>query len=205
MHLSQYHSGWSKEGDASASAFQAEGTEETGDLHQYEPNIEDMDCDDFSPAEPESCPTALYEDDDTVVKYFARFYLMLQADKNVPASTVQNIANYLTTISDIIQARMKTKIMSFLQKLNISEEEVKVFMFQLQSSDPLFTTHHTFMPGPNLTSEHFRKEFYRKYFGYIDPLEIGLSVDRKSEKKFNMCRLRNQCVECLKTCQFRSK
>lgn len=199
-HLSQYHSSCK-----TTIQDKTQPGEEAQSSNSNRQDTSDFSNDVFFPFDdqetchnhPDQSPSFFVMDDDIVVKAIAKFYLMLEADKLVPTSTVQNILESMVFISELTQARLKIKLTEKLKELNIETSIINSIVYDLQITDPLYATHHVNCPGPSLTSDYFRSKFYTKYFGYKDPVQINLSLDPSSKNKIQYVPLRETLNELL--------
>ncbi|KAK3907799.1 Zinc finger protein 143 [Frankliniella fusca] len=106
----------------------------------------------------------------------AKFYLMLEAEKLVLASTVQDIfdgVGYMNSLSHAAISEILTKAL----KDRIPDRDLDSLKLRIKLNDPVSNAHHKDAPGPKLTTNFLRKKYYQKYFRYEEPVEYTIGPD----------------------------
>ncbi|KAK3926291.1 Zinc finger protein ZFAT [Frankliniella fusca] len=174
VHLSQNHKNW-----------RAEGVPKKSCSAQPEFDNQNIICDESNHMEQEihfqenqsAEEDADLLNDDLVYDSIAQYYLNLYAEHVLPLSVIQEISDGITYLSDLVQARINLVLKTELKKLGIKEDEILTICHLQKKAETLFVTHHKRMPGPSLTSDYLRKEYFADRFGYIPPEEVNLNED----------------------------
>ncbi|KAK3920797.1 Zinc finger protein 202 [Frankliniella fusca] len=187
VHLPIYHKHWADEGYPKQSLKRIP-------VHD-EQNLFSMDFEDNDPVEGNRTQFegSNHSDDNENVEVFddelfmatiGKFYLSLYAEKLLAQTTIQDICNSITYMTEVSHARMKVILTRALRDLEIPEGKIDRICYDVLQSDLLYTSHHKNSPGPSLTSHHLRKKIFKEKFGYFGPTEINLDEDDpNSEKK----------------------
>lgn len=189
VHLSQYHKDWKAEGCPKqrfkVSVEDYAPITEAAVADAYEDTMEEHNpTDEQLPIFEESLNSDLLNDElmyDTI----AKFYLNLYAVDVLPASLIQRICHDLAFLSDVVQGRLNLLLHSELEKLGVEEDKRRNICHNLKLADPMYTTHHKAAPGPSLTSDFLRKNYFKTNFGYLPPVEVNLNEeDITSDEKY---------------------
>lgn len=174
-HLSQYHKGWNNKSSAHENLELPSRDNEddlSGDDAEYffdaESDLEESFFDANSSFD--------FEEND-VFDYIAKFYLMLEADCFLPVTTIDKISENLSYLSEMSQANMKNVLISELKSKGASVDDVESIVCQLADSNPVYLAHHKHMRGPSFTSEHLRRNYFKKNFSHLSPEPVNLSED----------------------------
>lgn len=208
VHLSAYHPGWRLQFGPSAVEVPL-GGEEAGEfvvpLEGEEMETEedfgmdtvgDMDVDDDEDGGNDSD----FSDDsdfshagcvnhegfftyDDIVIYLANMYAMLEGERVVRGRVVDALAKKMTFISEVMQDRQKEQLRIALSNEGASEEVISRVTTAMSSADPFYDSHHKNAPGDLFTSKHLRKEYYKRHFKYISPIEINLKKNPQNREE----------------------
>ena len=126
---------------------------------------------------------------------FALFMLKLQCRCNVPASTVELVANevynlHQQNVDTCLQA-VKSRLTGQNVNCRISEEVVNVF-----KQEDLFTAALNSVDGL-LRSQHKRKVFYKRNFRYVEPLQKNLGENQYGKPRVYQYISLHQTLESL--------
>ncbi|XP_052129033.1 uncharacterized protein LOC127750717 [Frankliniella occidentalis] len=62
-------------------------------------------------------------------------------------------------------------------KDKIPDISIDSILLRVKLNDPVLSAHHKAISGPKLTTEYLRKEYYRKYFHFQEPVEYVIGPD----------------------------
>ena len=117
-------------------------------------------------------PNAANNQSDLFLKNLAQFYLKLECQFHLPASTVQYIISELNNIRDLAQTSKKEKLKEVLLNKDISLETVDEIVEQILSDDLMTNSNKIF------DSNYKRKQYYKKEFKYVDPVSIEIDKNK---------------------------
>ena len=109
----------------------------------------------------------------------ALFYLKMQAELLLPASNIQMLLCDFNDIHLAGESYKSSKVSRKLKELNISDEDTRKIMAELQNVD--------LIKKYNLSvfkTDHLRKSYFKKYFMYVAPVDIYLGKDRNGSNRF---------------------
>ena len=201
-HLSQYHPGWKEDyGVAEAatstsipierSCPQHAGIQEQHMETEEQEYVDDdeenwMDVDEAGDQQQSDSSCTTIDDDyegcytsDEIVSLMAKFYAWMEGKLIIPLKSVQKISKRLSFISGVLHQRISSQLRHHLKKENLSDETVERVISSVLRDDPFYNVHHKNAPGVSLTSDHYRKSYYKRHFKYVGPTQRSL---RKSPK-----------------------
>nr|XP_055039672.1 uncharacterized protein LOC129427310 isoform X2 [Misgurnus anguillicaudatus]XP_055039673.1 uncharacterized protein LOC129427310 isoform X2 [Misgurnus anguillicaudatus] len=118
--------------------------------------------------------------DDLFLKNLSLFYLKLQGQFLLAASTIQNIVDEMQNIHELGQTYTVSKLHSLLQNdLSLPEETISKILATVKESD-LFSMCHK---GP-LRTVYSRSQAFKKVFSYVEPKRILLGRDENRKEQF---------------------
>ena len=113
----------------------------------------------------EESETGLFQNfDDVYLRNVSLFYLKLQGQFLLPASTIQYIVDEMQNIYELGQTYTLSKLHSLLQNLLLPTETISQIFSTVQESD-LFSVCHK---GP-MRTEYSRGQTFKKVFKYVEP------------------------------------
>ncbi|XP_034238641.1 uncharacterized protein LOC117643699 [Thrips palmi] len=175
VHLSQYHPNWRDEGCPKQHLRRNQENLNGGYLG---PNCDEaMDTEDGGAnISPDSNQNMF--DDAAVIDCIAKFYLQLYGLHTLPFETIQDICNGIICMTEVIHAKMNQVLTEELEKLNIPQDQINLIRYKVMQADLLYASHHKDnSPGPYLSSDYYRREYFMKYFGFCSPKEMHLDED----------------------------
>jgi hypothetical protein len=143
-----------------------------------------------------------------ITELVAKFYLLLESDLLLPSSTVQEICERLKTL---LQAQYNEHVDSLnasLSECKVSETCTNVIVNKFNMASTLYHSHNTKFKNKDngnfyLGSEHYRMEYFHKFFDFIAPNEILLGrSDKGEEHKFHYIPLRESLEVILSSKRF---
>lgn len=121
------------------------------------------------------------------------FYLKLQGQFLLLASTIQNIIDEMQNIYELGQTYTFNKLHSFLQNdLSLPEEDISKIFSTVKESD-LFSMCHK---GPTWT-EYSWSQALKKTFNYVEPKRIFLGIDENRTDRFVYCVPVKETLKCM--------
>ena len=140
----------------------------------------DLGVDISAPLSTDNTDLPDYEDDDSIseeqyTRSLALFYLKLQSQYLMPASTVQVIVDELAYINDLRQGQLKRHVSQVIGRMNLDPGEMNELIEALLSQNTYKTTHDS--NTGKLHSEHLRKSYFKKEFKYVSPQRVYLGRD----------------------------
>lgn len=184
-HLSQCHTRWRDEGCPSTkkttAATQSATTAPT--LHEdfdYEMDFES----DTNPGQENEDPDLFNET--LITNNIAKFYLQMYGVFCLPFTTIQEISENISFFTEVMHQRMKTVLSNEMKELNIAEDKIRAINVKVFNADLLHATHHKDRHGPSLTSDYFRKKYFKDHFNFMEPIEENLTGDPKSKERIQI-------------------
>lgn len=111
----------------------------------------------------------IVEDSKTIfMNNLASFYLKLETQLHVPATSVQFIVNELNIVDKLRSEILLQDLHSILLGLDISESHVKEILTKVSANNPFSEANH------ELRTDYKRKAFFHKSLGYVKPIQIKL-------------------------------
>lgn len=197
VHLSQYHRGWRDEGAPSTKRRRVDDESSTTGSSHFTESVdlgvdqggfgEDI-RDEADDGETEDCELL---NEDLIVELIAKFYLQLYGEFFLPYDTIQEICNGISFICGLNNLRIKKILKAGLKPLGVGQLQVNELCYKVSSADILFATHHKNAPGPSLTSDYLRKEYFKKNYDFQEPDEISLSRHLDSDQKIQYVAIKN--------------
>lgn len=130
---------------------------------------------------------------DLFLRNVSLFYLKLQGQFLLPASTIQNIVEEMQNIHELGQTYSLGKLASLLKDdTSLSEEDINKVCESVKSYD-LFSACHT---GP-LRTVHSRAQIFKKAFNYVEPKKIFLGRDENRKDRFAYYVPLRETLRCL--------
>lgn len=117
--------------------------------------------------------------DDLYLRNVSLFYMKLQGQFLLPASTIQNIVDEKQNIHGLGQTYTFSKLHSLLQNLSLPNETISQIFATVKESD-LFSVCHK---GP-MRTEYSRSQTFKKVFQYVEPKRILLGRDENRTEQF---------------------
>ncbi|XP_046709098.1 uncharacterized protein LOC124388478 isoform X1 [Silurus meridionalis] len=117
--------------------------------------------------------------DDLYLRNVSLFYMKLQGQFLLPASTIQNIVDEMQNIHELGQTYTFSKLHSLLQNLSLPNETISQIFATVKESD-LFSVCHK---GP-MRTEYSRSQTFKKVFKYVEPKRILLGRDENRTEQF---------------------
>lgn len=119
-------------------------------------------------------------DSQSYLRNMCLFYLKLQGQLLIPASTIQTIVEEMQNVHELGQAYMITKVSSLLKNdMSLSDEAVTKICDCIKESD-LFSACHE---GP-LRTAYSRNQTFTKMFKYTEPQKVALGTDENMTQKY---------------------
>jgi len=115
-------------------------------------------------------------DKDAFLRNFSLFFLKLQCRFNVPASTVELIANEIFNLHQQNMDMCLQVVQSQLSSQNVDHVVIHEIVNACKQVD-FFNAALNSDVGV-LRSQHIRKRFYKENFRYVEPLEMKLGVNK---------------------------
>jgi len=181
VHLSIYHRGWKNEGCPKKSQQDTPELEESP-WSQCEENVCAINLE-GNDRNGQPMDMRLVNDlesnvmsDEILLDSCGKFYLFLYAEKTLAETTIQEISDSISFLTQATHARMRKVLSEELCRLDIPEDEINQISHRVFQSDRLYTSHHkTSNAGPYLTSYYLRKKYFKERFNYIEPTDINLN------------------------------
>lgn len=108
------------------------------------------------------------------------FYLKLQGQLLIPASTIQTIVEETQNIHELGQAYSITKVGSLIKiSMSQSNEAVAKICDCIKQSD-LFSAYHQ----EQLRTTYSRKQMFTEIFKYTEPQKVPLGLDESRTQKY---------------------
>ncbi|KAK3916835.1 Transcriptional repressor CTCF [Frankliniella fusca] len=184
-HLSQYHGGWN-DGGCPRKNKSALATENTSTAFDFTTSHEGFDCIMESATTPDQVVDPGLLNDTLLTNNIAKFYLEMYGVFCLPVKTIQEISENISFFTDIMHQRMKIVLSGELKELNIPDDKIRAINVKVFNADLLHATHHKDRPGPSLTSDYLRKQFFKDNFNYMEPIELNLTDDPKSKSRIQL-------------------
>ncbi|XP_056445578.1 uncharacterized protein LOC130381819 isoform X2 [Gadus chalcogrammus] len=119
-------------------------------------------------------------DSHSYLRNMCLFYLKLQGQLLVPASTIQTIVEEMQNVHDLGQAYTINKVSSLLKNdMSLSDEAVTKICDCIKESD-LFSSCHQ----GQLRTTYTRNQTFKKMFKYTEPRKVALGIDENMTQKF---------------------
>ena len=166
-HLSKYHVRNSSIHDLDYNAIQV--------------NFEIEECVDDSSTGPEiDLQESLNIQDETdseanlFIRNIVQFYLKLESELLIPASTIQYIVEEINTIHHQGQDKIKENLKARLLKENFDSNKTEDIIKAIFSTDPWIASHDI------IRTNYKRKQFYKKQFDYVQPIFVDINKEKKT-------------------------
>jgi len=123
---------------------QPDGNDQTDDINfddaeGYWETDEEDDDDDFEI----SFQSTDHEfENDQIVTSLSKFYAMLEGKLFIPSTSVQKISKYLTFLSEVLQVKLKARLLKHLKDLKIDDNDILLVLNDILTNDVLYNTHH---------------------------------------------------------------
>ena len=118
-------------------------------------------------------------DGQSYLRNMCLFYLKLQGQLLIPASTIQTIVEEMQDVHDLGQAYTIIKVSSLLKNdLSLSDEAVTKICDCIKESD-LFSASHQ----GQLRTTYTRNQTFTKMFKYTEPQKVALGMDKNMTQK----------------------
>lgn len=104
----------------------------------------------------------------------AQFYLKLESELLLPASTIQTIVSELAKMQQEAHSINKKKLYQKLIEENIAPERANQILDEVLSNDPIVKSNAT------LSSNYRRKKFYKEEFDYVNPETVSVDETKKT-------------------------
>lgn len=114
-------------------------------------------------------------ENDLIVRHLAKFYAMLEGKLFIPTSSVQKISKYLAFLSEVLQVKLKAKLVKHLKDLKIDDNDILLVLNDIMSNDVLYNSHHRTGLEDLLSSDFLRKKYFKKHFDYVEHKEDNLN------------------------------
>jgi len=175
VHLSQYHPNWRAEGCPKQHLRRDQDDQNIGFLSQnYDEAMHTEE--EGNIVSPDNNQNMF--DDAAVMDCIAKFYLQLYGLHTLPFETIQDICNGIICMTEVVHAKMNQVLTEELEKQKVPEGQVNLIRYKVLQADLLYASHHKDKsPGPYLSSDYFRREYFMKYFGFCSPKEMNLDED----------------------------
>ncbi|XP_039907141.1 uncharacterized protein LOC120745971 isoform X1 [Simochromis diagramma] len=119
------------------------------------------------------------KDSHSYLRNMCLFYLKLQGQLLIPASTIQSIAEEMQNVHELGQAYTINKVSCLLKnEMNLSDEAVTKICDCIKESD-LFSACHQGQLG----TTHTRNQTFKKMFKYTEPKKVPLGMDENMTEK----------------------
>lgn len=118
-------------------------------------------------------------DSQSYLRNMCLFYLKLQGQLLIPASTIQTIVEEMQTVHELGQGYTLNKVSSLLTNLSLSDETVAKICDCIKESD-LFSACHQ---GP-LRTTYSRNQTFTKTLKYTAPKKVVLGMDENMTQKY---------------------
>ena len=195
-HVSRIHKDWSLS-QFSDSVINSErvGSDISGDLHQDIDISESVNSDiigahalehetDCSGDNECDADIGHLHDIDTSIhdqlkNSLALFYLKMQAELLLPASTIQIVLGDFNDLHTVGESYRLSRLSQRLTELNISPEDTQKILAELQHLDLIKKFNLSIFK-----SDHLRKSFFKKNYIYVAPIDLYLGEDRNGSHRF---------------------
>ncbi|XP_013855791.1 uncharacterized protein LOC106511580, partial [Austrofundulus limnaeus] len=121
----------------------------------------------------------LENDSESYLRNVCLFYLKLQGQMLIPASTIQIIVEEMQNIHELGQAYTMSKVTSLLKNMSLSEEVISQICDCIKKSD-LFSACHQ----GQLRTVYSRNQTFTKMFKYTEPQKVTLGLDENLTQKY---------------------
>ncbi|XP_052130801.1 uncharacterized protein LOC113210708 [Frankliniella occidentalis] len=206
-HLSEKHVGW-KNNEPQERPVLHDNFGEVFECDEQNMDFQEQEVNDGGAGE---CDMSVEEFDDeendfdiihTMSKNFfhqlAKFYLKMETECMMPASSVQTMSLGLAHLQRLNLAIIKKVLLKELQDLNISKEVSDSVLTNVLYADKMFCAHTKDAPGPTLSTQKLRLKYYKENFTYIKPVEINLSLDPTLPRTIHLVSIRETLIELVK-------
>ncbi|XP_020562397.2 uncharacterized protein LOC110015774 [Oryzias latipes] len=116
---------------------------------------------------------------DLYLRNVCMFYIKLQGQHLLPASTIQTIVEEIQNIHELGQMYTLNKLSSLLKDMSVSDEDIKKICDSVKQSD-MFSACHT---GPMRTA-YSRVQCFKNVFKYVEPQKVFLGRDENRTDRF---------------------
>lgn len=192
-HISHHHPGWKEDSVPMQFVAHQLGNEErqaedSSEVHQPEDSVhpsENIEMEDESywetDEESDSDSELAFQitddefENDLVVRHLAKFYAMLEGKLLISGESVQKISKYMAFLSEVLQAKLKVKLVKHLKDLKIDDNDVSMVLNDILSNDVLYNTHHRTGLQDNLSSNFLRKKYFKENLDYVEHVEDNLN------------------------------
>ncbi|XP_051801605.1 uncharacterized protein LOC127533166 [Acanthochromis polyacanthus] len=120
------------------------------------------------------------QDSQTYLRNMCLFYLKLQGQLLVPATTVQTIIEEMLNVHDLGLNHTLTKVTSLLKRdLGLEDEAISKITDCIKDSDLFSSCHH----GP-LRTTYTRRQTFTQLFKYAEPKKVSLGTDETMTQRY---------------------
>ncbi|KAK3921010.1 Transcriptional repressor protein YY1 [Frankliniella fusca] len=121
--------------------------------------------------------TAEFDVQELFMNNLAQFFLKLETQFMVPASTVQYISDELFNIDQLGTDILLKSIDGSLRKIGLDDQQTNKILKELEGSNPFPMAH------VKLKSNYLRKKMYHNYLGYVEPKQYVCGIGANGKNK----------------------
>lgn len=151
---------------------------ESSDDHIHEDVVEDEQLLNINPFQDQ-----ITLPENVIIDEIARFYLKLEGQQLLPTSTVQDIAEEVTMVTELIHQSLKNALREALKQNGLEEKVIESIIKNTFKCDPVFNVHHKGEAQEQFGSAHLRSVFCHRRFPYVEPKRIVFGVDGNGKNK----------------------
>ena len=129
--------------------------------------------------------------------FLAKFYLKLETVYHVAGTTVQNICDDLTKISEMTQQSIAVRLRSCLLDAGLDEETIKQICLSVFDADVVHKAHHKGLSDDPLVSRHMREKFYKKKYKHVPPKRIFVGYSKYGKRRYVHYVPIQETLECM--------
>ncbi|KAK3928351.1 Zinc finger protein 136 [Frankliniella fusca] len=113
----------------------------------------------------------------------AKFYLRLEGEFCLPTSTVQLIVEEIKLLSELSHHRLKIALKQQLESFHLDQLLVSSVIRETFKADPVFNVHHKSEDTEQLSTHYLRRQYWEKYFPYVEPQEHYFGLNTAGKKR----------------------
>lgn len=145
---------------------------ESGDDHHLENNNQEDDP-----------PNEIFLPENVIKDEIARFYLKLEGLHLLPTLIVQDIAEEVKFITELVHHSLKNALKEELNNIGLEENIIESVTKKTFMCDPVYNVHHKGEAQKHFGSAHLRSVFWQRRFPYVEPQRFPFGVDGNGKKK----------------------
>lgn len=144
--------------------------------------VPDVNIEGFDDVEFQDSSSAIQLDKDKFLTNLALFYLRMQSEMILPATTIQILIDEFMEVHTNSMTHTLSKVNEELTKLKIPDCQINEMISGLTKENLL----KMYNEG-DFKSDQTRKSFFKKHFNYVEPVQVYLGCDASEKERFCQC------------------